>query len=52
MPFDDQKERFLSEARSKVLKHECRADLADSNIRELNSQVLFQRVTIGHTLSG
>ena len=49
---DDQKERLLSEARSEVLKHECRADLANSNIRELNRQVESQRMIIGHTLSG
>ena len=52
MLLEDQKERKLSEAKSEVLKHECRAGLADSSIRELNRQVESQRKEIGHTVTG
>ena len=44
---ENQKERLLAEAKSEILKHEFRADLADDNIRELNRQIESQRVEIG-----
>ena len=47
-----QKERLLAEAKSKVLRHEYRADLAEINIRELNRQIESQRMEIGHALTG
>ena len=52
MLLEDQKERFLSEAKSKIVKHECRIELADISIRELNRQIETQRVEIGHTTTG
>ena len=34
------------------MKHECRADLADNSIRELNRQMESQRTEIEHTVTG
>ena len=34
------------------MKHECRIELADNSIRELNRHIETQRVEIGHTTTG
>ena len=52
MLLDDQEKRLLSEAKSEVQKHECRAGLADSSILKLNIPVESQRKEIGHTITG
>ena len=51
-PLESQKERLLAEAKSDILRHEYRADLAENNIRELNRQLESQRMAIGHTITG
>ena len=35
----------------KIMKHECRADLDDNRIRELNRQIESQPMEIGHTFA-
>ena len=52
MLLDDQKERLLSETKSQIVKHECRIELADNSIRELNRQIETQRVDFDHTTTG
>ena len=52
MLLDDQKERLLSETKSQIVKHECRIELADNSIRELNRQIETQRVDFDHTATG
>ena len=46
---DDQKERLRTEAKSKILRHEYRADLAENSIRASNRQIEFQAMD---TLTG
>ena len=43
---------MLAEAKSEILRHEYRADLAENNICELKRQIDSQAVKIGHTRTG
>ena len=43
---------MLSEAKSEVLKQECRAERADCAVRELQRQTQPNRMEIGHTNLG
>ena len=43
---------MLAEAKSEILRHEYRADLAENNICELKRQIDSQAVQIGHTRTG
>ena len=43
---EEQRDQLLSEARSEVLKQECRADFLDCSIRELRRQILSSRMEI------
>ena len=43
---------MLAEAKSEILRHEYRADLAENNTCEMQRQVDSQAVEIGHTRSG
>ena len=45
-------EQQLAEAKSEILRHEYRADLAENNICELKRQIDSQAVDIGHTRTG
>ena len=47
-----EEEQLLAEAKSKILRHEYRADLAENNICELKRQIDSQAVKIGHTRTG
>ena len=47
-----EKEQMLAKAKSEILKHEYRADLADNNICELQRQIDSQAVEIGDTETG
>ena len=40
---------MLAEAKSEILRHEYRADLAEHNVCELKRQIDSQAVEIGHT---
>ena len=40
--------RWLSEAKTEILKQECRADFADRSIRELQRQIQSNHMEIGH----
>ena len=46
------REQLLAEAKSEILRHEYRADLAENNISELKRQTDSQAVEIGHTRTG
>ena len=43
---------MLAEAKSEILRHEYRADLAGNNACELKRQIDSQVVKIGHTRTG
>ena len=43
---------MLAEAKSEILRHEYRTDLAENNIRALNRQIESQGLEIGRTLEG
>ena len=43
---------MLSEAKTEVMKQECRADFADRNIREFHKQIQSHRMEIDHTNVG
>ena len=45
----DKKEKLLAGAKSEILRHECRADLAENN---MNRQIDFQVLEIGQTIGG
>ena len=47
-----EKEQLLAEAKSEILRHEYRADLAENNICELKRQIGGQAAEIGHTRTG
>ena len=47
-----QQEQLLAEAKSEILRHEYRADLAENDICELQRQIDSQAVKIGHTRTG
>ena len=47
-----EKEQLLAEAKSEILRHEYRADLAEIIICELKRQIDSQAVEIGHTRTG
>ena len=44
-----EKEQLLAEAKSEILRHEYRADLAENKTCELKRQIGSQAVEIGHT---
>ena len=46
---EEQRNQSLSEAKSELLKQECRAERADAIIRELQRQVQSDRMEIGNT---
>ena len=46
------REQLLAEAKSEILRHEYRADLAENNICELKRQMDSQAVEIGHSRTG
>ena len=50
--FGKRKEQLLAEAKSRILRHEYRADLAENNICELKRQTDPQAVEIGRTRTG
>ena len=50
--FGKAREQLLAEAKSEILEHEYRADLAGKNTCELHRQVDSQAVVIGHTRTG
>ena len=50
--FGKTREQLLAEAKSLILRHEYRADLAENNICELKRQIDSQAVKIGHTRTG
>ena len=50
--FGKTREQLLAEAKSEILRHEYRADLAENNICELKRQIDSQAVEIGHTRTG
>ena len=43
---------MLAEAKSEILRHEYRADLAENSVCELKRQIDSQAVDIGHTRTG
>ena len=43
------REQLLAEAKSEILRHEYRADLAENNVCELKRQIDSQAVEIGHS---
>ena len=43
---------MLAEAKSEILRHEYRADLAENNIYELKRQIDSQAVETGHARTG
>ena len=47
--FGKSREQLLAEAKSEILRHEYRADLAENKICELKRQIDSQAVEIGHT---
>ena len=47
-----EKEQLLAEAKSEIVRHAYRADLAENNICELKRQIDSQAVEIGHTRTG
>ena len=47
-----EKEQLLAEAKSEILRHEYRADLAENNNCELQRQIDSQAVKIGPTRTG
>ena len=47
-----EKEQLLAEAKSEILRHKYRADLAENNICELKRQIDSQAMEIGHTRTG
>ena len=49
---EKEKEQMLAEAKSEILRHEYRADVAEHNICELKRQIDSQAVEIGHTRTG
>ena len=49
---EEQRDQLLSEARSEVLKQECRADFLDCSIRELQRQMHSSRMEVDHTNLG
>ena len=46
------REHLLAEAKSEILRHEYRADLAENNTCELKRQIDSQAVEIRHTRTG
>ena len=50
--FGKTREQLLAEAKSEMLRHEYRADLAEENTFELKRQIDSQAVEIGHTRTG
>ena len=46
------REQLLAEAKSEILRHEYRADLAENNICEMKRQMDSQAVEIGHSRTG
>ena len=52
IPLEEQGDNLLSEARSEILKRECRKEFAEKNIRELNIQVESHAMECGHALTG
>ena len=50
--FGKTREQVLAEAKSEILRHEYRADLAEYNTCELKRQIESQEVEIGHTRTG
>ena len=49
---EKEKEQLLAEAKSEILRHEYRADLAENYVCELKRQMYSQTVEIGHTRTG
>ena len=50
--FGKTREHLFAEAKSEILRHEYRADLAEYNTCELRRQIESQEVEIGHTRTG
>ena len=50
--FGKTREQLLAEAKSEILRHENRANLAENNTWELKRQIDSQAVEIGHTRTG
>ena len=50
--FGKTREQLLAKAKSEILRHEYRADLAENNICELERQIDSQAVEMGHTRTG
>ena len=50
--FGKTREQLLAEAKSEILRHEYRADLAENYICELKRQIDSQAVEIGHSRTG
>ena len=49
LALEEQRDHPLAEAKSEVLKQECRADFLDCSIRELQRQIHSSRTEIDHT---
>ena len=49
---EEQRDQFFSEAKAEIMTQECRAEFADSNIRELHRQIQSQRMEIDHAKIG
>ena len=49
---EEQRDHLLAEAKSEVLKQECRADFLDCSFRELQRQAHSSRTEIEHTNLG
>ena len=47
-----EKDQLLAEAKSEILRHENKADLAENNTCDLKRQIDCQAVEIGHTRRG
>ena len=52
LALEEQSDHLLAEAKSEVLKQECRADFLDCSIRELQRQIHSSRMEIDHTYLG
>ena len=49
---ESESEQLLAEAKSELLKQECRADCGETHIRELQRQIESQRMESNYTISG
>ena len=49
---EEQRDQLLSEAKSEIMKQECRVEFADGNIRDLNRRIQSHSMEIDHTNIG